>query len=308
MENEQGRCTGAGGHPVSVFLLDSCRRRTPRKDGRTMHPTDPTGDMSVIGKAVRILEAFSIKRPRLSLTELSQLTGMSPSTTLRRAQDLMRYGLLERDAAGRFTVGSRMRQIAAAAPQVGHLTDVALPVMQDIFTMTRYDVALTVIQDGQGLLVERLYGRTGLRLNYQSGELMPLHATGGGLALLAFASEELQESVLGGPLESFTSQTETDPVRLRALLEQVRRQGYVVSDRGSNALTTAIGAPVFGPSGLTAALSVIVHHGVEHPRALIDTARVGAHTLSRQLGGKYPNQFRRVPNAAPGMRSDPTTR
>ena len=127
-----------------------------------MHPTDPVDDTSVIGKAVRILEAFSIKRPRLSLTELSRLTGMSPSTTLRRAQDLMRHGLLERDTAGRFTVGSRMRQIAAAAPQVGHLTDIALPVMQDIFTMTRYDVALTVIQDGQGLLVERLYGRTGV--------------------------------------------------------------------------------------------------------------------------------------------------
>lgn len=253
-----------------------------------------TKDVSVIGKAVRILESFSIRRPQLTLMELSAATGMSPSTTLRRAQDLMRYGLLERDHEGRFFVGSRMRSIAAAAPTGGRLTEVALPVMQDIFAMTRYDVALTVMQDRKGLLVERLYGRVGLQLNYQSGELMPLHATGGGLVLLAFAPEDVRDEILNGPLERVTPHTETEPARLEALLRRIRQESYVISDRGSNEETTAIGAPIFGPSGeILAALSVIVHHGVGHPRGLIDTARVGAHTISRQLGGRYPQRFRR---------------
>lgn len=250
-------------------------------------------DVSVVGKAVRILESFSIQRPHLTLMELSELTGMSPSTALRRAQDLMRYGLLERDPEGYFSIGRKMRSIAAAAPTGGRLREVALPVMQDIFAMTRSDVALTVRQEEQALLIERLYGRVGLQLNYQSGELMPLHATGGGLVLLAFAPEKIQARILSKPLEQFTTHTETNPVRLETLLHDIWKRGYVISERGSNNETTAIGAPIFNAAGENvAALSVIVHHGVEHPRSLIDTARVGAHTISRQLGGRYPQRFK----------------
>lgn len=249
-------------------------------------PSPGEGGASVISKAAKILQAFSPERPRLTLAGLSLATGMSPSTTLRRATDLLRCGLLERNAEGQFYIGVTVQRIAAAAPAGAILREVALPVMQDIFTLTRYDVALIVRDGTAGLILERLYGATKIGLLYTHGYSAPLHATGGGLALLADLPAEVQDQVLAEPLPALTPYTLTDPDELRARFARTRANGYVVSAQGSNVHTTSIGVPIFNASAeAVAGLSVVMKYDSGGPpRALIDTARVGARMISRQLG------------------------
>ena len=56
--------------------------------------------------------------------------------------------------------------------------------------------------------------------------LLPLHASSSGLVLLAFGGRDLQERILAEPLRRYTVSTITDDAALRAVLAQVRRQGY----------------------------------------------------------------------------------
>lgn len=241
----------------------------------------------VIAKAALILSAFSPSTPTYSVTELARATGLTPSTAMRRADDLVRAGLLEKDTSRCYSVAPKLQRIAAAAPTGKTLQEIARPVMQDICFATGYDVALIVLQGNEGLIVERLYGNERLKLHFTAGENVPLHCTGGGLALLAHLPTDFRNSILEGPLVAATPYTETDPEKLRRLLAHVRKEGYVMSDRASNLATFAIGAPVFGPGGAVAAgLSVVVDHKHVLKRALIDTARVGARVLSTRLGWK----------------------
>ena len=99
----------------------------------------------------------------------------------------------------------------------------------------------------------------GVQVHFDEAELLPLHATASGLAVLAFAKPAFTDAVLAGPLPALTGQTPTDPARLRALLAEVRDTGIALLDRGFDAEVTSQGAPVFGASGqVIGALSIAI--------------------------------------------------
>ncbi len=75
--------------------------------------------------------------------------------------------------------------------------------------------------------------------------------------LLAYAPKELQDSVLQGPLESFTAATITDAQQLRQVLRQIKDDGHhlAISDLDNGAFSIA--APIYDYSGtVVAALSI----------------------------------------------------
>lgn len=242
-------------------------------------------DVTVISKAARILDAFTAQRPKISLGELSSITGLTPSTALRRADDLLRAGLLTRDTTGRYAIGSALQRIAMCAPTGVNLIEVAQPVMQELFLRTRYDVGLVVREGVAGLVVARMFGSAGLPMMYTVGSSIPLHATGSGLALLANSSGSDQQEILDGPLPALTPYTCTDPDALRTLLARVRERGYVQSDRGADPSAAAIGAPILDSGGhAIAGLSVVFRHGDGPLRALTETTRAASRAISRALG------------------------
>lgn len=109
------------------------------------------------------------------------------------------------------------------------------------------------------IFLERLSARDPV-INYSriAGRL-PLHISSSGVVLLAHASPGLQDRVLVRPLESWTPATITVPDRLRATLEQVRRQGYALLPGHVHPDARGIAVPARNGLGeVVAALSVIV--------------------------------------------------
>jgi DNA-binding IclR family transcriptional regulator len=69
---------------------------------------------------------------------------------------------------------------------------------------------------------------------------------------------ELQEAVLGRPLQRFTTETETDPDNLRRELAQVRRTGVAITAQQVELVSLSVAAPVRGTGGeVVAAISVV---------------------------------------------------
>ncbi len=78
----------------------------------------------------------------------------------------------------------------------------------------------------------------------RAGGRLPLHASSGGLILLAHGGTELLDDVLRAGLESFTPKTITSERILRATLDEIRRAGFVVCREYLNVGTLAVAAPV----------------------------------------------------------------
>lgn len=244
----------------------------------------PQGD-PVIDRALALLSAFDAGHRSLTLGELSRRTGIPASSALRLSTRLMAWGALERDPAGRFTIGLRLWEVASLAPRAQELRQVALPYLRDLEEVTRQHVLLAVRDGGDALLVERLSSHHAMPVLYRVGGRLPLHSTGVGMVLLAFAEPAAQEEVLAKPMVHEPEKVPVSPAALRRSLAEVRREGAATIRRRVPQPLVAVAAPIFDSSDqVTAAVSVVVPQERAEPRLLVAAVRTVARSISRGLG------------------------
>ncbi|MCZ2826413.1 MULTISPECIES: IclR family transcriptional regulator [unclassified Modestobacter] len=244
----------------------------------------PQGD-PVVDRALALLGAFDSNRPYLTLSELSRRTGIPASSALRLAGRLLEWGALERGTDGRFSIGMRLWEVASLTPRSHELRRVALPFMGDLEEVTRQHVLLAVLEGEEALMVERLSSHGAVAALYRPGGRMPLHSTGVGLVLLAFAESGFQEHVLGQPLMHLPEQIPVSPAALRRTLAEIRRDGLATFRRGAPEPIVSVAAPVHDAQGtVVAALSVLVPAENAEPRLLGPAVRTAARGISRGLG------------------------
>jgi DNA-binding IclR family transcriptional regulator len=239
---------------------------------------------SVVARALRVLDAFSAEHPALSLSDISRRAGVPLTTAHRLVGELAGWGALERDPAGRYRIGLRLWEVAALAPRGLGLREAALPFLEDLYEATHENVQLAVLDGLEVVYVERLCGRDAVPVFTRVGLRFTPHATGVGLVLLAHAEPGLQDRYLGAPLRAYTERTVTDPRRLRAVLAEVRRAGYAVSDGQVTLDALSVAAPVRDRDGVVAALSLVVRAGAASPTTLVPLVVTAARGISRTLG------------------------
>jgi DNA-binding IclR family transcriptional regulator len=246
----------------------------------------PQGD-PVVDRAFALLATFDAGHRSLTLGELSRRSGIPTSSTLRLAGRLMAWGALERGNDGRFTVGLRLWEVASLAPRGQGLKQVALPFMGDLEEVTRQHVLLAVREGNEALLVERLSAHQAMNILYRVGGRLPLHSTGVGLVLLAFAESGFQESVLAQPLVHMPENVPVSPAALRRTLAEIRREGLATFRRRAPQPLVSVAAPIFGADDtVVAALSVVVPQETAAPGLLGPAVRPAARSISRGLGAR----------------------
>ncbi|MET9877057.1 IclR family transcriptional regulator [Actinacidiphila glaucinigra] len=241
--------------------------------------------MSVTDKVLALLGAFSHENPALTLTELSRRTGLSLPTVHRRAAELVAWGALERGPDRRYRVGLRLWEVATLAPRGFPLRDAALPVLQDLYDVTKEQhIHLSVRDHLDVVFLERLSAPGAPQADSRVGGRFGAFATGAGLVLLAHAPDDVQEEYLSTPPRRYTSNTVTSPARLRSLLADVRRDGYASSDRMVGPDVHCVGAPIHGAGGsVVAAISIAFRAGSQSPQTLAPAVRAAARRVSRVL-------------------------
>ena len=252
----------------------------PRVRGRRPPQGEP-----VVDRALALLDAFDATHPYLTLSELSRRSGIPASSALRLAGRLLEWGALERGADARFSIGLRLWEVAALTPRGQGLRQVALPFMGDLEEVTRQHVLLAVREGDEALMVERLSSHDAVAALYRPGGRMPLHSTGVGLVLLAYADAAFQERLLGQQLMLEPENVPISPAALRRTLAEIRRDGLATFRRGAPRPIVSVAAPVHDAQGtVVAALSVVVPAEDAEPRLLGLAVRTAARGISRVLG------------------------
>jgi DNA-binding IclR family transcriptional regulator len=242
---------------------------------------------SVTSRVLRVFGAFSAEHPDLSLSEIGRRADLPLSTAHRLVAELLAWGALERDGAGRYRIGLRLWEVAALAPRGLGLREIAMPFLEDLYEATHENVQLAVLDGTDVVYVERISGRAAVSVRIRVGGRWPAHTTGVGLVLLAHAPAEVQERYLAGPLARFTGKTLTDPVRLRREFAEVRRRGYAVSDGQVTLDALSVAAPVRGAADdVVAAVSIVIRVGAIDSVTLAPAVMTTALGISRALRGR----------------------
>lgn len=238
----------------------------------------PSSRNATADRTIDVLLLFDDEHPVLSAADVSQRLGMPRSTTYRYLQTLRSYGLVEEGAQGGFHLGPRIFQLARLARRGLGLAEVALPFVQALARETGEVVLLTRRSGDLVVCIERVEGdpRHPLRLSYERGHVLPIHAGASAKILLAFMPTEEVGALLGSQeLPRFTRYTVTDPARIAAQLAAIRQEGYVQSESEVDEGVRAVAAPVFGADG-----QVVAGLTVAGPAFRVDDAAFERHTAA----------------------------
>ena len=197
--------------------------------------------IGVVDKAVAILEATAIA-PQ-TLAELVDSTDLPRATAHRLAVALEVHRLLARDGEGRFVLGPRLAEFAAALPDP--LVAAAEPVLAWVRDECGESTQLYRRDGNERVCIAAAERATGLRTTVPVGSRLPLTAGSGAQVLCAWADPATLIDVI--------ARSEFTP----RVLAEVRRRGWAQSVGQREAGVASVSAPLLSHSGeLIAAISV----------------------------------------------------
>lgn len=215
--------------------------------------------LSSVSNAARLLKEFGRGQRELGVTDLSRRLGIGKSTAHRLLNTLTEERLLEQDPeTGLYRLGLIMHELGANVQASLDIHTAASPVMDQLRNITQETIQIAVLDGREVVYVERRESPQTIRLFGRIGHRNDAHCTSTGKVLLAYlSSAELDAILLGWKLPKRTTHTVPDHAKLRAQLEQVRRQGYAENINESELGVASIAAPIRDFRGnVVAALSV----------------------------------------------------
>jgi len=147
-------------------------------------PTAPT--VQVIERMFVLLEVLASREEPVSLKEISEKTGLHPSTAHRILNDLTIGRFVDRPEAGSYRLGMRLLELGNLVKARLSVREAALAPMRELHKQIHQPVNLSVRQGDEIVYVERAYSeRSGMQVVRAIGGRAPLHLTSVGKLFLA---------------------------------------------------------------------------------------------------------------------------
>lgn len=159
-----------------------------RKSPADAHQT-PT--IQVIERMFALIDVLAGREESMSLKDISEQTGLHPSTAHRILNDLAVGRFIDRPEAGTYRLGMRLLELGNLVKGRLNVRDAALEPMRELHKLIQQPVNLSVRQGDEIVYIERAYSeRSGMQVVRAIGGRAPLHLTSTGKLFLA--SDELQ--------------------------------------------------------------------------------------------------------------------
>ena len=225
--------------------------------GRTMLASrvpEKTGGIAVLQKAFDLLELLQGEEEPKSLDELVAASGLAKSTAHRLLANLLGRGYVEKNAAGRYSLGLKLLALGAAVRQRQSLRDLARPIMERLRDLLGETVNLGKLEGETVVYLETVESQQSIRVIGSLGIVDPVHATSIGKAILAWLAPHERPVIRNW--KRLTSSTISSAQAFAAELEKVKSQGYAVDDEESMEGGRCIGVPILKSGRPVAGLSV----------------------------------------------------
>jgi DNA-binding IclR family transcriptional regulator len=218
-----------------------------------------TPTIQVLERAFALIDMLAAQQEPASLKEISDRTGLHPSTAHRILNDLTIGRYVDRPQAGTYRLGMRLLELGNLVKERLDVREAALAPMRELHKHTHQAVNLSVRQGDEIIYVERAYSeRSGMQVVRTVGGRAPLHLTSVGKLFLANDEPQRVRSYAARTgLTGHTRNSITDVARLEKELSLVRGSGLARDDEELELGVRCVAAGVFDDQGkLVAGLSI----------------------------------------------------
>ena len=244
---------------------------------------------SPLFRAIQILFALEEAPEGLTVQEMARVTRLPVSTTYRYVRQLAAVGLVAPvPDSNRYCLGNRLLALAEKVPFDRQLVAAAKPHMIALCRRLGETVLLTKVSGYHAICLERVESQQVVRISFQRGVVLPLHAGASARILMAFMDEREVENVIRTVgLPRYTRDTVTDPQKLRPLLAKVRQLGYAISDGEVDPGVRSVAVPIRDSESRVIAGLSVVGPGFRLPDAKVPRVLAAlqetAHAITHEL-------------------------
>ena len=204
----------------------------------------PTGEAKTLVKGITTLNALAAEPAGLSLVEIAHATDLPKATAHRLLTTLVNAGLVRPLGNGRYGLGSHCFELGQAYLHGIDLRTEALVEMRRLVSDTGETCHLGILSDDRIVYIEKLDSPHPIRMYSRVGATNPAATTSLGKAILAFAPEDVVESVFAHGIPKRTPATVTDVAEARRLLLDIRRTGFAIDDVENEEGIRCVAAPI----------------------------------------------------------------
>lgn len=223
----------------------------------TATPTTPT--VQVIERMFALMNVLASREDAISLKEISEKTGLHPSTTHRILNDLATGRFVDRPQPGSYRLGMRLLELGNLVKSRLNVRDAALLPMRELHKLIQQPVNLSMRQGDEIVYIERAYSeRSGMQVVRAIGGRAPLHLTSVGKLFLA--SDDPQRVRAYATRTGLNGHTKNSLTQLPALereLSKVRQYGNARDNEELELGVRCMAAGIYDDQGiLIAGLSI----------------------------------------------------
>jgi DNA-binding IclR family transcriptional regulator len=187
-----------------------------------------TPAVQVLERMFTLIDVLASREEAISLKEISERSGLHPSTAHRILNDLATGRFVDRTSPGSYRLGMRLLELGNLVKARLNVRDAALLPMRELHRMIQQPVNLSMRQGDEILYVERAFSeRSGMQVVRAIGGRAPLHLTSvGKLFLAADDPTRIRAYATRTGLQGHTKNSITELPDLERELARVRQTGH----------------------------------------------------------------------------------
>ncbi len=218
-----------------------------------------TPNIQVIERIFSLIDVLASREEAISLKEISERTGLHPSTTHRILNDLAVGRFVDRPESGSYRLGMRLLELGNLVKDRLNVRDAAVVPMRELHKLIQQPVNLSVRQGDEIVYVERAFSeRSGMQVVRAIGGRAPLHLTSVGKLFLAM--DDPQRVRAYSTRTGLSGQTRNSITQLQILereLSKVRQYGVARDNEELELGVRCMASGIYDDQGkLVAGLSI----------------------------------------------------
>ncbi len=208
--------------------------------------------VQLLDRAILVLDALYAASPRgLLPIEIAQKSGLHKSTVHRLLSALQQHRLVEKEAhTGKYSLGLKLFELGIRAIPNVNLRERARPYLERLVFETGETAHLCVLAEHEILYLDKVESPKTIRIASSVGGKNAAFCSAVGKVMLAELPEaELDNLFRKHKLVAYTRHTIVTPAQYKAVLEQVRENGYAVDNEEREEGLRCVGAPIRDHTG-----------------------------------------------------------
>jgi IclR family transcriptional regulator, pca regulon regulatory protein len=229
-------------------------------------PTDVLGSFA---KGLGVIEAFTAEQPRLTISEISSITGLDRATARRCLLTLHELGYADYDGKN-FSLTPRVLRLGMASLATMPLPRIVQPLLDKLSQDIAQSTSVSILDGAEIIYVARASQQRLMSINLMAGSRLPAYCSSMGRILLAGLPEAgLRDVLFGAPLQKRTPKCLTDPAKIMKLIQRGKKDGFIIVDQEIEIGLRSIAVPILDSRGrIIAALNVGVAAVHDDPKEL----------------------------------------